>query len=245
MTAGNGGTCSWTPSSGAEPQPCPQAYQLHVGSPAFGSGVAVTDNGAVDYYQNALIAPPSIGAYYGSSAGTTSTLVTFSDLQISENGAIPSTYQPVAGLTITWNNMFRNGANTWDGYQDHTQGINTSAPSIDLGTPSNGSGMSNTGSLRFSRPVTIPSLYVTNWDWWEQDVILKGYTNISDTTPAVTITVPYSSIPGHATGTTTGAWVQITGMAGAPIQRLDVIGTKDSSASQVGAALIDDLTIIY
>jgi hypothetical protein len=34
-------------------------------------------------------------------------------------------------------------------------------------------------------------------------------------------------------------------MAGAPIQRLDVIGTKDSSASQVGAALIDDLTIIY
>lgn len=243
--AGNGGTCTWTPNSGAEPQPCPQAYQLHVGSPAFGSGVAVNDNGAVDYYQNTLTAPPSIGAYSGSSAGTTSSLVTFSDLSISENGAIPSTYQPVAGLTITWNSLYRNGAHTWDGYQDHTQGLNTSAPSIDLGTPSNGSGMSNTGSLRFSQPVTIPSLYVTNWDWWEQDVILKGYTNIGDTTPAVTVTVPYSSIPAHATGTTTGAWVQITGMAGAPIQRLDVIGTKDSSASQVGAALIDDLTIVY
>ena len=61
--AGNGGTCNWIPSSGAAPQPCPQAYQLNTGSPAIGSGVAVTNNGGVDYYQNALTAPPSIGAY--------------------------------------------------------------------------------------------------------------------------------------------------------------------------------------
>ena len=199
----------------------------------------------MDYYQKALTTPPSVGAYSGSSAGATSTLVTLSDLQVGEYSAVPSTYQPIAGLTITWNNMFRNGVNTWDGYQDHTQGINARAPSIDIGTLTNGSGTSNTGSLYFSKPVTIASVYVTNLDWWEQDVVLKGYTNISDTTPAVTITVPYSSIPGHAAGTTTGAWVQVTGLAGTPIQRLDVIGTKDSSAAQVGAALIDDITINY
>ena len=118
-------------------------------------------------------------------------------------------------------------------------------PSIDLGTPTRGSGTSNTGSLNFSKPVTIPSIYVTNWDWWKQDVLLNGYTNISDTTPIITITVPYTSIPSHATGTTTGAWVQVTGLAGIPIQRLDVIGTKDSSTSQIGAALIDDMTLFY
>jgi hypothetical protein len=76
-------------------------------------------------------------------------------------------------------------------------------------------------------------------------VVLKGYTNINDTTPSITITVLYSNIPRHATGTTTGAWVQVTGLAGIPIQRLDVIGTKDSSTAQVGAALIDDITINY
>jgi hypothetical protein len=243
--AGNGGTCTWTPSSGAGPQPCPPAYQLHIGSPAFGTGVSVTANGGMDYYQNALTAPPSIGAYSGSTAGTTNTQVTFSNLSISEYTSVPSSYQPVAGLTITWNNMHRNGANTSDGYQDHTQAIDSTAPSIDIGTSSNGSGMSNMGSLYFSQPVTIPSLYATNWDWWKQDVVLKGYTNINDTTPAVTITIPYTSIPGHPTGTTTGAWVQVTGLAGIPIQRLDVIGTKDSSAAQVGAALIDDIAINY
>jgi hypothetical protein len=76
-------------------------------------------------------------------------------------------------------------------------------------------------------------------------VVLKGYTNINDTTPAVVITVPYSNIPQHAIGTTTGAWVQVSGLAGIPIQRLDVIGTKDSSIFQVGAVLIDDITINY
>lgn len=86
---------------------------------------------------------------------------------------------------------------------------------------------------------------ITNWDWWEQDVVLKGYTDISDTTPVITITIPYSNIPGHATGATTGAWVQVTGLAGIPIQRLEVTGTKNSDTSQYGAALIDDIIIHY
>jgi hypothetical protein len=242
---GNGATCNWTPSSGVGPQPCPQAYQLHVGSPAFGSGVAVADNGGVDYFGNTVTSPPSIGAYSGSSSGATSSVITFSDLTVGEYGTISSTYQPVGGVTITWNGLFRNGANSWDGYQDHTQSINAGAQSIDAGTSTHGTGMSNTGSMYFSAPVSIPSLYVTNWDWWQQDVILKGYTNISDTTPVVTITVPYSNIPYHATGTVTGAWQQVTGLAGIPLQRLDVIGTKNSSAVQYGAALVDDITINY
>jgi hypothetical protein len=161
----------------------------------------------VDYYQDALTTPPSIGAYSGSSVGNTSTLVTFSELQVSEYRAIPSTYQAITGLTIAWNDLFRFGAYTWDGFQDHTQGGNASAPSIDIVTLTGGRGTSNTGSLSFSEPVAIPLIYVTNWDWWKQDVVLKGYTNINDTTPSITITVLYSNIPRHATGMTTGTWV--------------------------------------
>ncbi|MFJ4408051.1 right-handed parallel beta-helix repeat-containing protein [Streptomyces sp. NPDC088910] len=62
---GTGGTCAWTPSSGAGPQPCPQAYTLASGSPAAGSGVAVSGNGGVDYYQNAIPGAPNIGADAG------------------------------------------------------------------------------------------------------------------------------------------------------------------------------------
>jgi Right handed beta helix region len=241
---GNGGTCSWTPGSGSGPQPCPQAYRLGIGSAASGNGVAVSGNEAVDYYQNELTTLPSIGADSGSGAGTSTALITASDLQVSEYGAIPSTYQPAAGLVITWNGLFRYGTNSWDGYQDHTKGTDANAPSIDIGTAT-GSGMSNTGSLNFNKPVTIPSLYVTNWDWWKQDVVLKGYTNIGDTTPVITITIPYSKIAGHATGTTTGAWVQVTGLSAIPIQRLEVTSTKDSSTAQYGAALVDDITLHY
>lgn len=65
-SAGNGGTCTWTAALGSGPQPCPAAYALQPGSPAIGAGVAVSGNGGVDYYQNTLTSPPSIGAYSGS-----------------------------------------------------------------------------------------------------------------------------------------------------------------------------------
>lgn len=65
-SAGNGGTCSWTAALGNGPQACPAAYALQPGSPAIGTGVAVSNNGGVDYFQNTLTAPPSIGAYSGS-----------------------------------------------------------------------------------------------------------------------------------------------------------------------------------
>jgi len=61
-SAGNGGTCSWVPSSLAGPQPCPQAYTLQPGSPALGAGVTVTNNGGRNYYGTALPNPPDIGA---------------------------------------------------------------------------------------------------------------------------------------------------------------------------------------
>ncbi len=65
-SAGNGGTCVWTPSLGSSPQPCPTAYTLETGSPAVAAGVAVSNNGGVDYYQTTLTSPPNIGAYSGS-----------------------------------------------------------------------------------------------------------------------------------------------------------------------------------
>jgi hypothetical protein len=63
--AGNGGTCTWTPSSRSGPAPCPQAYTLASGSPASAAGVAVTGNGGLDYYQSAVPSTPNIGADAG------------------------------------------------------------------------------------------------------------------------------------------------------------------------------------
>jgi hypothetical protein len=63
--AGSGGTCTWTPSSGAGPAPCPQAYTLASGSPASAAGVAVSGNGGVDYYQSSIPSTPNIGADAG------------------------------------------------------------------------------------------------------------------------------------------------------------------------------------
>jgi len=66
---GTGGTCSWTPSLGNGPQPCPSAYALQPGSLALEAGIAVSGSGGKDYYQSALSSPPSIGAYSGSGGG--------------------------------------------------------------------------------------------------------------------------------------------------------------------------------
>jgi hypothetical protein len=67
-----------------QPGATPQAYRLQLGSAALGGGIAVPDNGAVDYYQDALTTPPSIGAYSGNGVENTNTLVTLSDLRVSE-----------------------------------------------------------------------------------------------------------------------------------------------------------------
>lgn len=64
-TPGAGGTCSWSPTSGTGPQPCPGAYTLKPGSPATGAGVAVPGNGGVDYYGTTVPSRPNIGADAG------------------------------------------------------------------------------------------------------------------------------------------------------------------------------------
>ncbi|MGH3379676.1 MAG: right-handed parallel beta-helix repeat-containing protein [Actinoallomurus sp.] len=64
-SAGGGGMCAWSPTSGKGPQPCPQAYTLKSGSPAAHAGVAVPGNGNLDYYQGAIASPPNIGADAG------------------------------------------------------------------------------------------------------------------------------------------------------------------------------------
>ncbi|MGW3949437.1 right-handed parallel beta-helix repeat-containing protein [Streptomyces sp. NPDC004752] len=62
---GTGGTCTWSPTSGTGPQPCPQAYTLKSGSPAMGTGVTVSGNGGADYYGATIPSTPNIGADAG------------------------------------------------------------------------------------------------------------------------------------------------------------------------------------
>ena len=238
---GGGGTLSWTPSAQTGPQPAPAAYLLSIGSPATNAGATITD-ATRDYYGNAV--PGGAGYDIGAARSTITTVVNFSNLSVGDYSSVPSTYQPITGTTITWTTAKRYGTYTYDCAQDHTQAGNGSAPSIDVGTPTGGTGASNSMTLDFSQPVTIPSIWVTNWDWWQQDVVLMGYTNVTDITPVITVTVPYTSIPSHSTGNVTGAWINVTGLAGVPIRSLDVIGTKNSSNSQIGGAVIDDITVL-
>jgi len=238
---GTGGTLSWTPSLQNGPQPSPAGYALSTGSPAIGAGVTITD-ATRDYYGNTVSTggPTDIGA----ARATITTVVNFSNLTVGDYGSLTSAYQPISGTTITWTGAKRYGTYTYDCAQDHTQAVTSTSPSIDVGTTTGGSGASNSMTLDFSQPVKITSIWVTNWDWWQQDVVLMGYTNVTDTTPVITVTVPYTSIPSHSTGNVTGAWVNVTGLAGVPIQSLDVIGTKNSSNAQIGGAVIDDMTVV-
>ena len=238
---GGGGTLSWTPALQNGPQPAPAAYLLSATSPAINAGTMIAD-AIRDYYGNAVTAG---GSYdIGAARSGITTLVNFSNLTTGDYGSVPSTYQPIAGTTITWTSAKRYGTYTYDCAQDHTQAGNAAAPSTNVGTTTGGSGASNSMTLDFSQPVTIPSAWVTNWDWWQQDVVLMGYTNVTDTVPVITVTVPYTSIPSHSTGNATGAWVNVTGLAGVPIRSLDVIGTKNSSNAQLGGAVIDDMTVL-
>ncbi|HZY61872.1 MAG TPA: hypothetical protein VFE38_05040 [Edaphobacter sp.] len=83
----------------------------------------VSNNGGKDYYGNGVPSTPSIGAQAIASASTSSTLLTFSDSTAADYNAVPSSYQPVSGVTITWDGggatTHRYGTHTYDGYQDH------------------------------------------------------------------------------------------------------------------------------
>lgn len=168
-------------------------------------------------------------------------LVDFSNIGVGDWASVPAGYQPVPDVSITWTGFLRFGSQANE--QDHTMYVNASAPSSNLSTGWNGSETSNSATMTFSTPITIPSVWVTNRDWWEQDVVLKGYTNASDTVAAMTATVDHTQIAYHASGAYAGTWVEVTGLAGVPIQRLDLIGTKNAGTWQVGGALMDDISI--
>lgn len=67
VVGGAGGTCSWTPSALAGPQPCPANYKLQVGSPMKGIGLtpaqtSIPSFGSRDYFGNAV--PNATGSGY-------------------------------------------------------------------------------------------------------------------------------------------------------------------------------------
>jgi hypothetical protein len=58
-TIGGGGTC-YTSGTPAGPAPCPTVYEVANGSPMRGAGAAITNQGARDYYGNAI--PTGVGS---------------------------------------------------------------------------------------------------------------------------------------------------------------------------------------
>ena len=125
-SAGSGGTCTWTPSAGNGPQPCPQAHQLQSGSPALGAGVAIASNGGVDYFQSTLTTPPSIGAYSGTGGGGGAGTGTGTPPVTPAN--LTATPTSVANITLTW--AAPPGAWSYNVYRSNNSGFVPSASNL-------------------------------------------------------------------------------------------------------------------
>jgi beta-glucanase (GH16 family) len=199
------------------------------------------------YYKVAAVNATGTGSQSAEASATTeastatAALIDFSDLGGSDYGGISGSYQPAAlagsGLSLTWSGASRYGGHSYDGY-DHTYGV-ASSSSKDIGAPGAGA-----FHVDFSAPVTIPSLWASDWDWWHESVIINGYANSTDSTPAVTVTLTDADIPSHNTGVTSNAWVQVTGLAGVAIQRLEFVGLSGSGQSNPARPMVDDISVL-
>ena len=184
-------------------------------------------------------------------AASPAALVTFGGLDGRGQTGVPSTYQPLqqtySGTSADGNpgnpgGAYSDGANLgvqigWDGTEassyhaanggvyDHT---NDSAGVVlfDSGE--------NAMTITFSKPVVVPSLFYANFSGGNYSIQFQGYTNASDTTPAVdTGSIPYSQTTGPNNGGY--QWIPETGLGNTPIQKLVISGPSYKQ--------IDDMTI--
>jgi hypothetical protein len=72
VSAGAGGTCTWSPPLSNGPQPCPSTYQLLTGAPGIGAGLNLTQApysfsvGTWDYWGTTI--PHTVGSGYNMGA---------------------------------------------------------------------------------------------------------------------------------------------------------------------------------
>ncbi len=151
-------------------------------------------------------------------------LVDFDGITSANFGAIPQTYQPVAGVTMTYT-----GIGLYNGGPDHTNGTTG-------GTNWNvfqSGGNAGTQTITFSQPVQLPSMFLSNFVGSATGIEIRatrpGLADFTDT-----------FIPTTHTGAGNYVWKEYTGLVGIDVTSLSISSVGDADNGQ-----LDDLTVNY
>ena len=170
----------------------------------------------------------------GFSSGQTVTVGNLIDFNVGlpsglNNDNVPSTYQPIAGLIITYDNvaLFNQGPDhtvgTYGGNNYDASQRNNAIPSVFV----------------FSSPVSIPSVWLTTYDGSGESVIISAYADAARTLLLTNINLTMSSHPimGIPQNGYNYIWRQCTGLA--------ALGTNIISVSFTSSAFaqMDDMTV--
>ncbi len=196
------------------------------------TNVATVDGNGVVYAMNAgaTTITATLQSHSDSQTVTVGNLVDFNvGLPNGLNySIIPSTYQPIAGLTIIYGNV-----ELYNGGPDHTVGSyggnNYNAYQNDDTLPA---------VFVFNKPVSIPSLWLTTYDGNGGPVTINAYADMAET---VLLTNINFTTPVHPTRTPQNGHGYIWGQS----KDLAALGTNIMSISFAapGLAQMDDMTV--
>lgn len=151
-------------------------------------------------------------------------LVDFDGITSPNLGAIPQTYQPVSGVTMTYV-----GVGLYNGGPDHTDGTTG-------GTKWNvfqSAGDAGTQTISFSQTVQLPSMFLTNFAGSATGIEIRatrpGMADFTDT-----------FIPTAHAGAGNYVWKEYTGLAGVDVTSFSISSVGDADNGQ-----LDDLTVNY
>ena len=184
----------------------------------------VNSNGVVYALSNGVTTiTATIQGYSNSQTVSVGDIMDF-NVGLPNNGdqqVIPSTYEPLSGLTVTYTNV-----GIYSQGPDHTTGVfgsNNYNAFQDVSDPA---------VFAFSEAVSIPSVWLTTYDGVEEPVIVNAYGS-----GGVLLTNFNFSTLAHPNGFGSYAWAQCTGLA--------ALGTNIMSVSfaATGNAQMDDMVV--
>ena len=171
--------------------------------------------------RNICVTVLAIVAMLGVAGMAQATLVDFYVPGVADLDPIPSSYQPVSGVTMGFPqaNIVLSGV-------DHTPDVNNSHSYWFDGFAI---------TITFDVDVSLPSMWVSTWNYAggaTSDIVATIY----DASNNVIASSGNIVIPSHPTGDQTNAWVEYTGFTATDVRKLEVFGGN--------APQLDDLTVV-